>query len=132
MSLKTMEDFWNAQAEWSEQTFGSTKERGPEGPLKHLIKEANEALQDPGDVIEYVDCLFLTFDAARRAGLQYQEMIDLAFHKLEINKKRKWNKPTTDEPVEHIRMTYPDRYCLSCGWVSPRGSTGCEKCGNEF
>lgn len=102
-SEKTLEEFWRAHSEWSQATFGTDAERGPRGPLKHLLKEAQEALDDPGDVIEIIDCLFLVFDAARRAGLAYQMMVDLAFHKLEINKARKWPTPTSDEPVEHDR-----------------------------
>lgn len=100
---KTLEEFWNTHAQWSQDTFGSDTERGPIGPLKHLLKEAQEALDDPGDVIEIIDCLFLVFDAARRAGLTYDQVVELAFHKLEINKKRKWPKKLTDEPIEHER-----------------------------
>jgi hypothetical protein len=101
---RTLEEFWNEQAQWSESVFGTTAERGPLGPLKHLRKEVEEAIADTGDTIEMIDCLFLVFDACRRAGLSYQEVVDLAFHKLEINKKRKWAKPISDEPVEHERL----------------------------
>lgn len=103
---KTLERFWDEQAGWSRAVFGSDEERGPAGPLKHLLKEAQEALDDPSDVIEIIDCLFLVFDAARRAGLTYDQVVELAFHKLEINRARKWPAPTSsldDLPVEHIR-----------------------------
>jgi hypothetical protein len=53
--------------------------------------------------MEIADCLFLVFDAARRAGMTLDVLLNFCEKKLEINKARKWSKPTTDEPVEHIR-----------------------------
>lgn len=88
--------FWDAQAEWSRKTFGADGERGPVGPLKHLAKETQEALEalQAGElseaVNEIVDCQFLVFDAARRAGLTFDEFFVLCFAKL-------------DEPIEHVR-----------------------------
>lgn len=91
------------QAEWSQATFGRDGERGPIGPLKHLEKEAREAQANPDDVSEYADCLLLILDAARRAGISHIELVKAASAKLEINKKRQWPKPASDQPVEHIR-----------------------------
>lgn len=96
--------FWKAQAAWSQATFGLDSERGPIGPLKHLAKEAAEAQKDPTDLMEFVDCLFLTFDATRRAGFTFDQLCEAAWKKLEINKARQWTKPTKgDEAVEHDR-----------------------------
>lgn len=104
MSLtKSLEIFWEHQSKWSQDTFGLDTERGPIGPLKHLKKEVDEALQDPFDLMEYVDCLFLVFDAARRAGYVYQELENAAWTKLGINQKRAWAKVDSDEPSEHIK-----------------------------
>ncbi len=117
------EVFWNEQAKWSQETFGADSKRGPKGPLKHLAKEVQEALVEHASLeaailmldtrsaslskqrldSELVDCLFLVFDAARRSGMSYGELVQGAFEKLEINRNRKWNKPTSDEPVEHVR-----------------------------
>lgn len=106
--------FWDEHSEWSQDTFGTDRERGPLGALKHLEKEAREAQQEV--VIlpltagydnrlheEIADCLFLTFDAARRAGMTLDSLLDTAFTKLAKNKTRVWGKPTSDEPVEHVR-----------------------------
>jgi len=93
---------WDALAEWSQTTFGTDAERGAIGPLKHLEKEAREA-QEALDPVEIADCLFLVFDAARRRGLTLDQLLDAAEWKLEVNKMRKWNKPTSVEPVEHVR-----------------------------
>ena len=112
--------FWDAQAEWSQATFGSDAERGPLGALKHLEKEAKEAYEEwdkakttpkTEDAIkairdcktEIADCLFLTMDAARRSGMTLDDLLNVAFDKLEVNKKRKWGKSTSDEPTEHVR-----------------------------
>lgn len=102
--------FWNAHADWSQKTFGT--DRGPLGALKHLEKEAREAQHEvevgmnasPALREEIADCLFLTFDSARRAGMTLDDLLDEAFKKLAINKGRTWTKPTKDgEPVEHVR-----------------------------
>lgn len=96
--------FWSAQSQWSQSVFGTDAERGPLGPLKHLAKEAVEAQADPTDLSEFVDCLFLRFDATRRAGFAYDELVAAAWAKLEVNKARKWAAPTKgDEAVEHVR-----------------------------
>jgi len=95
--------FAEMQAEWSQATFGTDAERGPVGPLKHLGKEVQEALAHIDDPMEYVDCFFLVLDAARRAKIPANRLLELAFEKLEINKARKWSKPTSDDPVEHDR-----------------------------
>lgn len=95
--------FWDDLWVWSQATFGTTAQRGPEGPLKHLIKEANEALEKQNDLMEYVDCLFLVVDAAQRAGFSYNQLMDKAFEKLEINRRRRWGSPSGTEPVEHVR-----------------------------
>lgn len=96
-------EFWNAQAEWSQATFGTDEERGPIGALKHLAKEVQEALEDPTDIYEYADLLFLVCDATRRAGFTLNDLVSTAKAKLIINKKRVWNKPIDDEPAEHVR-----------------------------
>lgn len=91
------------QSKWSQETFGTDTERGPMGALKHLEKEAREAQASPSDPSEYADCFLLILDAARRAGITPIELIEHAQAKMEINKKRVWPKPTSDEPVEHVR-----------------------------
>lgn len=103
----SIDEFCRQQAAWSQSVFGTDQERGPIGALKHLAKEAVEAQQKPDDIMEYVDCLFLTVDAARRAGFSWRTLLSAAWDKLEINRKRKWGKPTSDEPVEHVREVEP-------------------------
>lgn len=100
-----MRNFWYALADWSQSTFGSDRTRGPVGPLKHLAKEVQEVLAAPNDLEEYADMLFLVFDATRRAGFCYDELLAAARAKLLKNKARQWPTLAGDEPVEHIRET---------------------------
>jgi len=91
-------------AEWSQRTFGDDTTRGPEGALKHLKLEADEALADPTDAEEYADCFILVIDAARRAGFGIGELIEAAHGKLQVCKAREYPWPTSaTEPVMHTR-----------------------------
>lgn len=96
-------------AEWSQATFKSDAERGPIGPLRHLQKEASEAVEavESGDREkvreELADCLLLILDASRRAGVKPLELFKCGMAKLQVNKRRKWNTPQPDAPVEHVR-----------------------------
>lgn len=105
MTDTSLQAFWAVQSTWSQSVFGTDAERGPIGPLKHLAKEAVEAQAGPPFALtEFVDCLFLTFDATRRAGFTFDQLVAAAWTKLEINKARQWTKPTKgDEAVEHVR-----------------------------
>lgn len=108
--------FWERHSTWSQATFGLDGERGPLGALRHLEKEAGEAQQAYHESIvnddrqmaklkeEIADCLFLTFDSARRAGMTFDQLFDQVEAKFEKNKKRVWQKPTQpNQPVEHVR-----------------------------
>jgi hypothetical protein len=88
---------------WSQKTFGVDCVRGPVGPLKHLEKEAREAIENPKDIKEYADCLILICDASRRAGFSILDVVLAAQNKMEENVKRKWPTPVSDEAVEHIK-----------------------------
>lgn len=121
------QQFWNEQAEFSEATFGKSPGRGPLGPLKHLEKEVIEAQNDAqmldnrktGKACilltteameqclreELADCAHLLFDAARRAGMTYDQFLDECFKKLEKNKNRKWKAPDENGVCEHVEGT---------------------------
>ncbi len=99
-------DLCERHAEWSRATFGNDQERGPNGPLLHLEKEAAEArLADDMDSFseEMADCLLLVLDAARRGGIKPMQLLDAALAKVEVNKRRTWPKASPDQPVEHTR-----------------------------
>lgn len=87
-------------AEWSQSTFGSV---GPVGPLKHLSKEALEAVAEPEDLSEWADMQFLLWDAQRRAGITDEQITQAMIEKLAINKARQWPEPKDGEPRLHIK-----------------------------
>ena len=106
---RTLEAFWWAQAEWSESVFGTTEQRGPKGPLKHLVKEVEKELlpeleqgKTP-DIVEFADLLFLVFDSTRRAGYTFDQLRIALFYKLAVNRARTWPQTSPEEPVEHVR-----------------------------
>lgn len=118
--------FWNAQAEWSNATFGDEQVRGPVGPLRHLAKEVTEAIAAIGTesfLEEMGDALAILLDAARRGGLTLDDLVAQMFRKIAVNKTRKWPATHPSEPVEHVRggtMIYDyerDKFILSSGRV---------------
>lgn len=104
MSNGTFEEFFQEKNEWSLKTFGTPEQRGPMGPIKHLELEIGEIKDNPGDLMEYVDCIFLIFDAAYRAGFGYKRILAACWEKLAINKARRWPPITVgDEPQLHLK-----------------------------
>jgi hypothetical protein len=99
-------NFWREQSTWSQETFGSDSVRGPQGPIKHIIKECNEVLENPKDLKEYVDIGVLLCDATRRAGFTLEQLVNGMYEKLQENKNRNWPKfdeTKVNDAVEHIR-----------------------------
>jgi hypothetical protein len=96
--------FFEARHSWSMATFGGPEVRGPIGPLRHLAKEVQEAIESPGDVEEYADLITLAFDAADRAGFSYEDIVSALWAKLAKNRERLWpSDAPVDQPVEHQR-----------------------------
>lgn len=89
-----------AHAIWSDATFGYISAIGP---ARHLAKEAQEVVDNPRDITEYVDCQFLIWDMIRRAGWTADEFATAAEAKMEVLKQRKWGKIVDGQAVEHIR-----------------------------
>lgn len=100
MEFARMERLREAHAAWSEVTFPGI---GPVGPLKHLSKEALEAAERPQEPEEYADCLFLLWDAVRRAGFTMDDVVSAGFAKLEELKTRTYPAPVDGQPCEHVR-----------------------------
>lgn len=95
---------WCGHRAWSDATFGTPQERGPVGALKHLAKEALEAAEDPTDITEFVDCLFLLWDGVHRAGFTMEQVIAAGFPKLQVLHGRAYDRSTPpDQPAEHDR-----------------------------
>lgn len=110
--MKPMGTVFDELAKWSDKAFGTPAERGPIGALKHLKMEADEAIAEPSKLEEYVDCLFLSLDAARRAGFTYDQIVDGAWVKLAVLWRREHPDPATqpkDVAIEHIRVISAER-----------------------
>ncbi len=67
MKVPNLNALFDQQKAWSSATFGGAAERGPDGPLNHLLLEIAELEEDPSDLSEWADCLILAMDAAWRA-----------------------------------------------------------------
>lgn len=98
------------QSEWSQTTFGSDKERGPTGALKHMLREAQECIDNSLDIEERADVFLLLLDAQRRSGWTFGDLVNAAEAKMKKNKARQWPKPTSDEPVEHVKPPEPEQF----------------------
>lgn len=112
-----MLEFFERQRDWSHETFGPPSFKGPKGPLDHLKKEAGEAWDAFDEAfgnptkfdaakVEIIDCLFLVFDAAHRAGMSYADISRIAMEKLRKNKARMWpdwRGTDPDKAIEHDR-----------------------------
>ncbi|MEX0732868.1 MAG: dATP/dGTP pyrophosphohydrolase domain-containing protein [Aquisalimonadaceae bacterium] len=89
------------QGKWSDATFGV--KRDPRPALHHLRKEVREVIRKPFDTVEYADCLMLLLDAYRKVGGSADELVQVAFAKLDINREREWGDPDQNGVVEHVR-----------------------------
>lgn len=89
---------------WSNHTFGNRWERGPVGPLNHLKKEAQEAIEHPEDISEFADLLILVFDAAWRAGHNYASLERAVNEKFALLQTRDYSGPAdANGVIEHDR-----------------------------
>ena len=65
------------------------------GSIEHLKKlkhEADEAIADPQDIVEYADILLALFGAAYKAGFTYEQLLEAGEDKFKIVQKRKWER----------------------------------------
>jgi len=90
---------------WSQLTFGNDLVHGPEGPSRHLQREAAELAQAPYDGIECADCLLVVLDINRRAGRTLQQLFSIALEKLAVNESREWEPMDKDGVSEHRRTS---------------------------
>ena len=63
------------------------------GSIEHLKKlkhEADEAIAEPQNLVEYADILLALFGAAYKAGFTYEQLLEASVGKFEIVQKRTW------------------------------------------
>jgi hypothetical protein len=117
---------WRRVETWSVRTFGDSKKRDHIGPLKHLALEAVEAQAPDAGLDEFADCLILVFDAARRRGLSYESLEEIALAKMTINEGRRWLPAKNGEPAQRERPAETSRRCCTGPGMSP---WPCPECG---
>jgi phosphoribosyl-ATP pyrophosphohydrolase len=124
-SSDPMQDFWDELSAWSQAAIAPDVQRGPIEVLEHLKLEAAEAIESMFDDdksathTEIADCLICVLDAARRAGMTYDDLLSAANAKLVVNQSRKWQPPVAGKPCEHIR----DSEFCDCAFVTISGET---------
>lgn len=87
--------------EWTDATFGQNQTA--DSCIAHLKKEVKELAENPGDRLEYADCLLLLIDAYRKAGGSADDLVCAGWQKFEINRSRVWGEPDENGVVEHVR-----------------------------
>ena len=91
---------------WSLQQFWHTGD--PTMPLRHLLEEVEEALNDPFDPSEYADMLALIVSAWYRTGKNSEELADAFLTKYLINQDRTWPiEPNDKGYFSHIDPPKP-------------------------
>ncbi len=90
--------------DWSARTFGPGDRTT--ALLAHIRKELDEIAADPGDVVEWVDLVFLATEGAFRVGHSPAAIIAAMQAKLARNEARTWPDWRTvpaGQPIEHVR-----------------------------
>lgn len=97
---------WEELASWSQATFGLDTERDAYPVLNHLLREVEEARREMDRKVlhwEIADCFLLILDAARRTGMDLQDLTVLAITKLDENRERQWAEADAEGVIEHVR-----------------------------
>jgi len=93
-----MKDLFNEMGQFSIEVFSEAKSIHHIMKLKH---EADEVLENPNDINEYVDCLLALYAAMYKSGFIYEDILSSARDKFEVLKSRDW--VVTDGIYQHIR-----------------------------
>ena len=110
---KELQKLMDEVSEWQHKTFESVECVNIAEHLRLEAIELKEAIETDEDSVspfkntklvglEFADCLILLASCAKKYGFTSDELIELAFHKLEINKKRTWGKQNEDGTYTHI------------------------------
>jgi hypothetical protein len=94
-----MQQLFHDIGKWSDTTFGDERLNST---IHHLELEVGELKVDPFEIEEYADCLLLLFDAARKAGFEFSDLLLAAQMKLEKNKARKWGRDLGEGAIGHL------------------------------
>jgi len=102
--------FFDEKSKWSIDTFGPGDRYA--GVVEHIRRELKEIEENPSDLIEWVDVIFLAMDGAMRsAGADGAALAEAMRVKLAENKCREWPDWRTLRPGEvsqHIKTSDGD------------------------
>lgn len=93
-----MEDLYNSIGLWVKSAFPEA------GTVDHLLKlrhEAMDAINSPGDITEYADCLIALLGASFKVGFDYDSLLNATNSKLLVNTTRSWKKES-DGTYQHV------------------------------
>lgn len=102
-----IDDKQNLFSAYSDFVWSAFPDASCNDHLKKLKIEADEAMQDNRDIVEFADCLGAIYGAVTKAGFSYSELIKAGFEKLAINKTRKWEL-LPDGTYQHIKSDIDD------------------------
>jgi len=94
---------------WSVTTFPHANAKSK---AKHLVKEAMELEDDPSDLLEHADCLFLLAGIWKKEGITFDQLKEAIRKKLEINKARTWGPPGEDGVSYHVEKSGEQKVVL--------------------
>lgn len=99
------EEQFNAITEWQQETFPAATTASKVAHLVSETMELDEAIfkNHPERRLEFADCIFLLYGAAKSDGMTYWDICNAISEKFEINKKRTWGKPDERGIVNHIK-----------------------------
>lgn len=91
----------NEVNEWQKETFGNAQTVG--GILNHLAKELSELYASPSLENEIEECADMVILLMGYAGIKHFDLLKEVKVKLEVNKRRTWNKPDYDGVISHVK-----------------------------
>lgn len=95
------QDLQDEIAEFTDRVFGHQKTCVPK--LHHLREEVGELIEEPHDHLEWADCMILLIDAAKKNGMQMDDLFSYVQEKMEINKTRTWGEPDENGVRRHVK-----------------------------
>lgn len=100
--MNKLQRLQDEHAAWRAATFpGQTAK----GMIAHLKREVRELRRKPSDHMEMADCLLLILGIAHSQKVSAQALIECAFTKLEICKRRQWAPADKDGVFHHLETT---------------------------
>jgi len=96
--MSSFGNLFQSVGNWSSKTFPKAQ---PIHHLRKLKQEADEAIADPTDIYEQIDCLIALLATMSKSGFTPEMIINAGFKKLSILKGRTWEEKA-DGTHQHV------------------------------